>query len=62
MANSAICGSPNSQTTEIARDADTDALWNSRIRMPLTPGEYFARVRHFSTMGTGPDNILVRRD
>lgn len=53
---------PNSQTTEIARDDDTGAFRNARLRMPLTPGEYFARVRHFSTMGIGPYNIRVSRD
>ena len=52
---------PNSQTTEIARDDDSGFSFNSRIRMPLAPGEYFARVRHFSPFGTGPYTVRVRR-
>ena len=53
---------PNGQTMEIARHADTGASRNAQIRVLPMPGKKFARVRHFSTMGTGPYNILVRRD
>lgn len=52
---------PNSQTAEVARDDDSGIFRNSRIRMPLAPGEYFVRVRHFSSIGTGPYNVRVRR-
>lgn len=52
---------PNSQTAEIARDDDSGSFRNSQIRLPLEPGEYFTRVRHFSAIGTGPYNIRVRR-
>ncbi len=52
---------PDSQSAEIARDDDSGFNLNSRIRMPLAPGEYFVRVRHYSPFGTGPYTIRVRR-
>jgi len=49
---------PNSQIPEIDRNDDGVAL-NARIRRQLSPGEYFARVRHYSPIGTGSYSIRV---
>jgi len=51
---------PNSQSTEIASDDDSGNSLNSRINADLIPGEYFARVRHFSMLETGPYSLSVR--
>ncbi len=53
---------PNSQIPEIASNDDGGASFNAHIRQQLAPGEYFARVRHFSPFGTGPYSIRVTRD
>lgn len=51
---------PNTQALELARDDDSGNRFNSRIRIPLSPGEYFARVRHYSPFGTGPYQLSVK--
>jgi tyrosinase len=50
---------PDDQSVELANDDDSGIGRNSRIRMELAPGEYFAAVRHYSTFGTGPYSIGV---
>jgi len=50
---------PDDQTAEIAMDDDSGMFLNSRIRAQLIPGEYFARVRHYSDFGTGPYSVSV---
>jgi tyrosinase len=50
---------PDNQSVELANDDDSGIGFNSRIRMELAPGEYFAAVRHYSAFGTGPYNISV---
>lgn len=52
---------PNSQTQEIATNDDGGVSFNAHIRREIAPGEYFARVRHFSPLGTGPYSIRVSR-
>lgn len=51
---------PGSQTLEVATDDDSGVGRNSQIRMDLSPGEYFARIRHFSRFGTGSYSIMVQ--
>ena len=50
---------PNSQIPEIDRNDDGGASVNALIRRQLAPGEYFARVRHYSPNGTGAYSIRV---
>ena len=50
---------PNSQIPEIDRNDDGGVSFNSRIQRQLSPGEYFARVRHYSPIGTGAYSIRV---
>lgn len=52
---------PNSQTNLITQDDDSGPDLNSRITVDLAAGIYFARVRHFSSTGTGAYSIRVRR-
>ncbi len=52
---------PNSQIQEIATNDDGGVSFNAHIRQEIAPGEYFARVRHFSPLGTGPYSIRVSR-
>ena len=52
---------PNSQIPEIASNDDGGISFNALIRREMAPGEYFARVRHFSPLGTGPYSIRVSR-
>ena len=52
---------PNSQIPEIARNDDGGVSFNALIRRQIDPGEYYARVRHFSQFGTGPYTIRVSR-
>lgn len=52
---------PNSQTAQIAQNDDAGFRFNARITASLAGGEYFVRVRHFSSLGTGPYQISVRR-
>ncbi len=52
---------PNSQTPEIASNDDDGIASNALIRHQLSPGEYFVRVRHYSTFGTGAYSIQVTR-
>ncbi len=50
---------PNSQSLPIAENDDSDINRNSRLQLQLTAGEYFVRIRHFSTSGTGAYQIRV---
>lgn len=50
---------PNNQANELASDDDSGIGLNSRIRMVLAPGEYYAAVRHYSAFGTGSYTIQV---
>ncbi len=50
---------PNSQIPEIDRNDDGGVSFNARIQRQLSPGEYFARVRHYSPIGTGAYSIRV---
>ena len=52
---------PNSQIPEIGSDDDGGDSFNARIRLQLAPGEYFARVRHYSPIGIGAYTIRVIR-
>jgi len=52
---------PDSQSSEIASDDDSGISLNSRIDADLGPGEYFARIRHYSMFGTGPYSLSVRK-
>jgi tyrosinase len=52
---------PNSQTLRITQDDDSGSGLNSRIVADLTTGVYYARVRHYSSTGTGPYSIGVQR-
>lgn len=52
---------PNSQTVLITQNDDSGAGLNSRIVADLVAGVYFARVRHYSPIGTGAYTIGVRR-
>ncbi len=52
---------PNSQIPEIGSDDDGGDSFNARIRRPLSPGEYFARVRHYSPIGIGAYSIRIIR-
>lgn len=53
---------PNSQIPEIASNDDEGVGFNALIRRQLSPGEYFVRVRHYSTFGTGAYSIRVTRE
>ena len=48
------------QLEVLASNDDSEFSLNARIRRNLAPGEYFARVRHFSSVGTGAYTIRVR--
>lgn len=50
---------PNNQTVELASDDDSGPGRNSSIRVELSPGDYFAAVRHYSAFGTGAYSIRV---
>ncbi|MEF8698358.1 MAG: M12 family metallopeptidase [Candidatus Accumulibacter sp. UW26] len=53
---------PDVQTRLIAEDDDGGVGLNSRIAIPLNPGEYFAQVRHYNKRrGTGSYSIRVNR-
>jgi tyrosinase len=52
---------PNDENLLIEQDDDSGANFNSRIRLMLSAGEYYARVRHFSPDGMGAYSIGVRR-
>ncbi len=51
---------PDDQTASIASDDDSGAGLNPRLRLRLQPGEYFARVRHYSPSGTGSYGLSLR--
>jgi hypothetical protein len=50
---------PNDQTTIIEQDDDSGPGRNSRIVRALTPGIYYASVRHYSPTQTGSYGIRV---
>jgi len=50
---------PDSQTTKIADDDDGGAGTNARIAADLSPGTYYAAVRHYSRHRTGSYRIRV---
>lgn len=51
---------PNSQHTWLAEDDDSGRGRNARISIALAPGDYYARVRHYSPRGTGAYTISAR--
>lgn len=51
---------PNSQTQLVAEDDDSGESFNPRIMANLSPGEYYAQIRHFNkTGGTGSYGIRI---
>lgn len=50
---------PNNQTSLIAEDDDGGYGRNSRIEAVLSPGNYFAQVRHFDPNATGSYSVQV---
>ena len=52
---------PNNLTRLIAQDDDSGLGGNPRIRATLSPGEYYASVRHARRSGVGPYEIQIRR-
>jgi len=50
---------PNSPTQLVAEDDDGGAGTNARISAVLSPGRYFARVRHYNPARTGEYRIRV---
>jgi hypothetical protein len=53
---------PDSQTNVIAEDDDSGQGFNARIAASLTPGQYYAQVRHYNRAGgRGDYTIRVRR-
>lgn len=50
---------PNDQTSQLTSDDDSGTGLNARIRIDLSPGEYFVRVRHFSPNSTGPYQVRI---
>lgn len=57
----ATLAGPGSQTAILAEDDDSGPDTNARIVADLQPGNYFVSVRHYSSSGTGPYSITVRR-
>lgn len=51
---------PDNETLEVATDDDSGVSRNARIRTNLLPGEYIARIRHYSRFGTGPYSVTVQ--
>ena len=51
---------PDSETTLVAEDDDSGPETLSLLVQTLVVGQYFVRVRHFSSTRTGPYGILVR--
>ena len=52
---------PNDMTTLLVEDDDSGAGSNAQIARELTPGTYYARVRHYSGSSTGDYRISVTR-
>jgi tyrosinase len=52
---------PDDQGELIEENDDGGVGLNSRIRVTLNAGEYYARVRHYSADGMGAYSIGVRR-
>jgi hypothetical protein len=50
---------PNSRTQKLAEDDDSGPDTNPQISAILQPGEYYARVRHYSAQATGEYEIRV---
>lgn len=54
---------PDKQTSLIAEDDDGGAGLNSKIVQELSPGQYFAQIRHYNkAQGTGAYSIGVQND
>lgn len=53
---------PNNESLLIQEDDDGGSGYSSRIRRVLSAGEYYTRVRHYSSEGTGAYSIGVRRE
>lgn len=52
---------PNDESTLIQEDDDSGSRYNSRIRRVLAVGEYYVRVRHYSSEATGAYSVSVSR-
>ena len=50
---------PDSQSQAIAEDDDSGASRNSRLQQQLNVGEYFVRIRHYDSAGTGAYKISI---
>jgi tyrosinase len=50
---------PDSQTQAIAENDDSGLNRNSQLRLQLSAGEYFVRIRHYDPAGTGAYKISV---
>lgn len=51
---------PDNLQTKIAEDDDSGENRNSKISRTLSPGTYFAQIRHYSQTDVGDYQILVR--
>ncbi len=56
-----ILNGPDNQNAFLVQDDDSGPGANSQIVRVLTPGVYYARVRHYSPTGTGAYGVSVRR-
>jgi hypothetical protein len=52
---------PESQTTLLAEDDDSGQGRNAKIRVDLSPGTYWVRIRHFKPTHTGQYSLSARR-
>lgn len=52
---------PDRPTALLASDDDGGTGLNPRVVLPLRPGAYYARVRHYAPSGTGRYTVRVRR-
>jgi hypothetical protein len=51
---------PNNETDVISEDDDSGRDFNAKIEIPLGPGSYYVRVRHYRPKGTGNYKISVQ--
>jgi tyrosinase len=51
---------PNSKTSVIAFDDDSDEEHNAKIVKKLDPSTYYVRITHFQPTGTGDYGISVQ--
>lgn len=51
---------PDNQTSVVDSDDDSGPALNARVTANLNTGEYFVRVRHYSTFGVGAYQIGLR--